>query len=1253
MLIDNESLCLYNLTIKQPSLYIASIVGQFLGSKKSQEIILANSISIELWKADPNTGKLQKLYQQASFGIIQALDKIRLVGSHKDYVVITSDSGKLVILEFDTEKLQFIPLFQEPHSKNGLRRTSPGEYICVDPHNRAILISAIERNKLVYKVQSNDEGKLELSSPLETFSKHTLTLQMCAMDTGFENPMFAAIECDYSASQEDNGHADDDSDEPSLLLNYYELDQGLNHVVKHKSNMRIPASSSHLIPLPDFIGGILICCRSAIIYAHPSKGKLYLPIPIRSNAKETTIVNHVIHRLKKNNFFILVQSQLGDCFKMTIDYDESNESIQNINITYFDTIPLSKGLNIFKSGFLFANVANNNKLFYQFEKLGDDNNSTTLQSCNFPDYRSIFELDISERYFKVTGLENLALIDIMETLNPITDGALIETLRPENPDPSKQLTLLSSHSYLKTLTHGISTNTVVSSPLPIQPTAIRTTKIFAESTNDEYLVLSSTLSSQTLVLSIGEVVEEVSDSQFVTNEPTINVQQVGKSSIAQIYSNGIRHIKHTAINGLIEKKATDWYPPAGISIIKASTNNEQVIIGLSNREICYFEIDPVDDQLVEYQERLEVSGGSISALALSSSLISKSQRKSSFGIVGCSDETIQVISLKPHNCLEIVTLQALSANASSIVMVPYEYSTLVHIGMENGLYVRVNIDEITGKLSDTRIQFLGSKPVQLSVIGLPQLQQNALLAISSRPWIGYHSNRDFKMTPLLNTSITNGASFYSEDIGGEGIVGIDNNNLIILTISNTDSEESGFNVNDDFIVNSIKLRYLPRKMIVDSPVEHRTSSTYIYVIESEYGISSPFPVTNLPNTANERNDANIGASQMDQDYFDVFGFERSKNSWASCIEIIDFNSQEIIQTIELPKNESAISLCRLHFESRHTKNQEFLVIGTTKDQKFLPNSYSNNYLYTFMINKSSNNNKDVLEFVHKTELDYQPTAIIPFNGRLLVGMGNFLRLYDLGQRQLLRKASSNIDYLKNIIRLTHQGGSRIVVGDSSMSTTFVKYDSMENQFIPFADDIMKRQVTALIALDYDTIIGGDKFGNIFVSRVPETISQQSDKDWSLLRYQESYLNGSGSRLKNICEFYLQDIPTSFTKGSLVMGGKESIIYTGIQGTLGLLLPLSTGNEVKFLGDLQLLLRKYFDYNFDDFDKNKNGYNLLGKDHLKFRSYYNPVKNVIDGDLIERFQELSQSMKIKIASELNRTPKEIEKKISELRHRSAF
>ena len=368
-----------------------------------------------------------------------------------------------------------------------------------------------------------------------------------------------------------------------------------------------------------------------------------------------------------------------------------------------------------------------------------------------------------------------------------------------------------------------------------------------------------------------------------------------------------------------------------------------------------------------------MSGGSISALAISSSSISKLQRKSSYAIVGCSDETIQAISLKPHNCLEIVTLQALSANSSSIAMVPHGYSTSVHIGMENGLYVRVTIDEITGKLSDTRIQFLGSKPVQLSVIGLPQLQQNGLLAISSRPWIGYYSKGDFKMTPLLNTNISNGASFYSEDIGGEGIVGIDDNNLIILTISNTDGEESGLNVNDDFIINSVKLRYLPRKMNVDSPGDNEiSSSSYIYIIESEYGITSPFPVTVLPDNQKESTNENIDTPEIDQDYYDAFGFERSRHSWASCVEVIDFNNQEIVQTIELPKNESAISLCRLQFESQQTKNQEYLIIGTTQDQKFLPNSYSNNYLYTFTINKSSNKNKsqnEILEFVHKTELD--------------------------------------------------------------------------------------------------------------------------------------------------------------------------------------------------------------------------------------------------------------------------------------------
>ena len=62
-------------------------------------------------------------------------------------------------------------------------------------------------------------------------------------------------------------------------------------------------------------------------------------------------------------------------------------------------------------------------------------------------------------------------------------------------------------------------------------------------------------------------------------------------------------------------------------------------------------------------------------------------------------------------------------------------------------------------------------------------------------------------------------------------------------------------------------------------------------------------------------------------------------------------------------------------------------------------------------------------------------------------------------------------------------GNRIVVSDSQDSFHFVRYKRTENQLIVFADDTNQRWITSACLLDYDTIAGADKFGNISVVRL--------------------------------------------------------------------------------------------------------------------------------------------------------------------------
>ena len=115
---------------------------------------------------------------------------------------------------------------------------------------------------------------------------------------------------------------------------------------------------------------------------------------------------------------------------------------------------------------------------------------------------------------------------------------------------------------------------------------------------DAYIVLS--FDNGTLVLSIGETIEEVSDTGFISSAPTLGVQQLGTSALLQIYPRGIRHI-------LADKRVNEWKVGPNQTIVAATTNRRQVVVALSNNEIVYFELD-MDGQLNEFQERKDMGG---------------------------------------------------------------------------------------------------------------------------------------------------------------------------------------------------------------------------------------------------------------------------------------------------------------------------------------------------------------------------------------------------------------------------------------------------------------------------------------------------------------------------------------------------------------------------------------------------------------------------------------------------------------------
>ena len=137
------------------------------------------------------------------FGVVRSLMAFRLTGGGKDFLIVGSDSGRIAILEYNASKNTLERVHMETFGKSGCRRIVPGQYLAIDPKGRAVMIGAMEKQKLVYILNRDAQARLTISSPLEAHKSTTLVYHMVGVDVGFENPMFACLEVDYEEADND------------------------------------------------------------------------------------------------------------------------------------------------------------------------------------------------------------------------------------------------------------------------------------------------------------------------------------------------------------------------------------------------------------------------------------------------------------------------------------------------------------------------------------------------------------------------------------------------------------------------------------------------------------------------------------------------------------------------------------------------------------------------------------------------------------------------------------------------------------------------------------------------------------------------------------------------------------------------------------------------------------------------------------------------------------------------------------------
>lgn len=992
--------------------------------------------------------------------------------------------------------------------------------------------------------------------------------------------------------------------------------------------------------------------------------KIICAIPRRKlhpAGKGILITKMTVHKQKKSKFFALAQSELGDLYKVSIRlHPDDKTKVLGITVSVLDTLPVANSLNVSKLGMLFVPAEFGDHILYQFERIDVEGEAPTCTSdetwsaymdsgMKEKDYFTTVNASKLACTFTPSMLKNLRMVYTMESLAPVT-GVLVGELAGNEVSPQiYTLTGRGPRSSLQTLRHGVAVTELAVSELPGVPGAIYTIKDNSQEALDrkrevdKYIVVS--FADATLVLSVGDTVEEVGrESAFLTQAPTLACAALANGcGIVQVHPAGVRLIS--------QGKAKQWDCPGLKRIECASANESQVIVALAGGALIYFELDPVSGVLID-KPPIDM-GADVSCLDVG--IVQSGRSRSMFAAVGFRDQTVRILSLEPGKLLAQRSSTALRARPYSVILqyMPTTSGTMddvvLTIGLDDGSSVRTGVDPVTGSISTSPTgRFLGARPVSVSRISIDS--SAATLLLSSRPWISRPDPKSGKhvMAPLSYAPLDHGCSF-SSDVIKEGIVATSGTTLRILSV---ESEGSCLGTEDEaFNSNKVDLRYTPRQMCLLAAGGHEgTKKLVLAIVEcdyNEYSLGRKSAIGFDPSGRSEvKNDDDVDGMDIESDEEEKEEEDEDEKKvratpirgpvpdkpgqWGSCIRLLDpSNGCSTLDCIELEEeNEAAFCCASVRFHSRG--GEALLAVGTVTGMTMHPMKFVSSQIVIYRVIDGGK-----LELLHRTVVDDGPVlALAHFQGKLLAGIGQTLRLYEMGKRQLLRKCE--LRGLPTMVKTLQAAGDRVYIGDMIQSMQFVRYDTVTNKLILIANDRMPRSITCQELLDMNTIAVGDKFGNISVLRLPHGADGRAVDMSGTRALWDSSRNDATPRLETLCNYYVGEVVTGMTRASLVAGGSESLIYVTVTGRIGALVPFTSRENVEFYTELEACLRKHAP-------------RPTGREPQAYRSYYAPIKHVVDGDLCEIYGKLGFEEQKKIADELDRKVGEVIKKLEDTRN----
>ena len=1236
-----------NVTINPSTTVSQSIIGNFISSNRLDLIIVKGSSKLELIHIEDSTPiKYDTLISLETFSHIRKIAPMKDTYTKKDNLVVLSDSGKIVIFEIDIDKKKFVRINQEIYGKSGCRRITPGEYLAIDNKSRAIMIGGIEKEKFVYIFKEinnnlilndnleenknvninnndNDYNRKIISSPLEVFTSQHICYDLISLEVGYANPIFVSIEVKYNSTQDwvnSNYEINKDNQYQKKIL-LYQVEIKNNYVVKMLEH-NIDNGAYSLFPInyekkneisqnKYLINNFLIFSKGFFNLCDIKENKInkFETYFFDTNKKEIIINKSIYNNAEKEDEFnLLCQSQIGNIYHIIFKISNHPIMIYNISINFLYNCSPGSTMSII-----------NNILF-----LGKETTNT-----------EIYSISLMKNNNKINDKPKLTLEKKLEinSLNSLVDF-IYGNYDLSNISKIYSISGTKNESYLKTL--NIKTiyeiNQLSISKIPAQPSNIFLLKKNFDDDFDTFIILSFV--NKTLIYEIDFNTYNISESKshnFETKLPSLCVTILKDNSFLQILPNGILHIKP-------EKKTT--FLKSSSNILCSCANNNQLILGLENKELLYFEFDTELNK-----SDIKVIGKKISFMELCP--LDEGTFRSKYVAICVDDSNINIVSLEKDKLFFMASTINIPDKVCSLKILQndknYSHSFIAFVGLVNGVLVMINFNKTTGNTQfQTQIQtkFIGDEGLKLYKLVLDENNVNKFNNLVYYDSVMIFDSKNSYLCKL-NQRQDNFIDYNIKKINIKGEINYVNNCIIQTKEGNIEnaaliSEKKNLilgKINRDSILpkNQFKLAYNPKCII-------QTLNNNFIIIE-------------------------------------VFrDFIKEKEKWNSCIQIINpKNNFELLKEIKF-QNECIICY---HLIKNYYGNadKQLLIVGTAQDYILYPiKKYSNAYIYLFDIYLDIKNKYSFeIKLKFKDKIESLPTAIHEYQNKLICGMYKELILYEIGKEHLLKKSRSNI--IKDEIISISMNGDRILALTRRSSIYILKYNEFNALFYTMiADDFYTRYLHKAKFLDYDTIICTDKFENLSIYTIPKNkdnfdAGRHAIKDSMtgfLTNSNDSFLHAANIKLVLMNQFHLGEIITAFQPIKIKedfdndndnieenensensendnMSEEEDenkikgILYGTLGGGIGVLIQFNKKEDALFFAQMELLLREYID-------------EPTGRNILMAKSQYLPVKNIIDFSLIYEFFNIEPTLQKKIAEELGDKPiNEIKNKISEIRN----